>query len=317
MTIYGEEDLQFRPRPSRAALVATTLSQALVSAQLTALVLTAVVALLANLRKWSPEWVFFAPFADEPILPAFTPSDDALSLASLAGAVAALFLGVIIANFWPTDQKLSIRLFVYTFATSLIVYGTVPIAFAPSRFKLFAAVPTLVSAAFTGIVAAWLVMRIEKRIIEMMGGFFTTTTPAKRLGLWAIRIPMPFALIGALAWLNGDRPRAYAAGVAIVATLLENLSRVPASTFERVSEPHLREAAATFPIIALILLGGSIWLFGLDAAKVPGRAVVASSKGVELVRVSELARAAEARRKEEEPKIQIWWSKEKATGNRQ
>jgi len=314
MGVYGKHDNRLRERPSALALVSVSLFTTLVCA----LIASGFVSLLRVLatratRSEFPLLLYF-PFASDPFSGLYPLRvDQSMRAAGIAVAIPVI-LALVLLFFFPSTQKLSGRLALHTFVCSLIAFGTLAPLVDPKLFhdfRLFTRLelnPALGIFAAGAIVLALLLVAVERRAVRILGNVYSTDTPGRRLYLWLLRIPLPFALLAALCQLNAWTAGAIASVIVIVATFFEAISHLPRQQYERLSDVRMREAAATWPIVSAILIGGSVWLFGLELFHFPRRVVRIDDGRVAIERLDEIQ---ESQKTTFEPKIELNWSKER------
>jgi hypothetical protein len=251
--VYGDFDEQFRPRPALWRLGVVSFGQfALALWMANALVAAAEMGLLWYLAAPS-RWVFHATCWST--LPRLSAPPDALTAAVAFGfvLVAALVLAL-----WPTRNTLARRLFVSVFAQSLAVFGAT--AFALRHASLLGIAVALA--------ALWLCARAELRAVGVLASVVDLTRLLPRLTHWLVRIVPAMAALSAVP----IRRNWWLAGGLTVVTLMMNASRRP-TRFEVVEEPELREAAVTMALLALAILGASLWMAPRKVAFAKGRRV--------------------------------------------
>lgn len=327
MTIYGENEFQFRPRPSAPAIVSASTALLLICAELANALVGALYLLLARAAGLQSPVVWTAPFFATARLPFFNspPLGSLYYLGTPIVFCASALIAFGLVHLWPTDQRLSVRMFMHSLALGLVFAGCLAPSFEKGAFNgmiEYAPVPPFVWTILFAIVGGWLALHIERQSIVLFGNLFSVTTPSQRVHRWALRIPAAFVILAAISFLGGFRAGAWAAGVVVAATLLENISRRPREKFELVQHPEMREAAVTLPIVAAVIIAAAIFAFGFPALDGNSRAAVFSMNGVTLENVSEvrqnhplkvdLLRAGEKR--EGAPagqEIDIHWSKDR------
>lgn len=256
--------------------------------------------------------LFYFPFASDPFAGLYPLRAD-MSIRAAAPAIAIpLIVALLLLFFFPTAQKLSARLNLHTFVTCLLTYGTLaPLLDAElfRDFRLFTKLepePALAFVVGAAVVLAVLLALVERRAVTVLGNVYDTSSPGKRLGLWIMRVPLPFALVATLAQLNGWTAGAIASLVVIAATFLEAISHLPRVKHESFSDVRMREAAATWPVVATILIGASVWAFGSDLLQRPRRAVRIEENRPSFV---ELDKLQGSQKETFEPKIDLKWHK--------
>lgn len=271
MTIYGERNDEFRPRPKKLRVVLFSASFLLLAMQL-AVLLTGVVHFLA-IAGWSSEHPFplYAPVAQKFQLPGVANVRSAAA-ESVAPAFALLSAAVVL-YFWPTRLTLASRT-----ASHLVSYSFVIVALAmsfevpPTRWLAGDASELRFPVAL--LVALFLIQQIETRAVTLWANVVRMDTPGIRVLQWSVRLAIPLAILAGLAASNAYLPLAAAAAMAAAVTFLVNISSQPGPRFEALSQPEMREAAATAPFVALIVVGAAIVLFGMPRLGLRPRAIV-------------------------------------------
>lgn len=317
MTIYGESIEQFRPRPSLLALGVTSLAAVLISLVITSLVisLSQLIGRFMLDRETVP--FLFVPFGGSPWFPPGTPA----AAWSIVGTMAAcLALAAFTIWLWSTEQTLASRLFVYLLSMVLLTVGCIAPALTPGVFEAAATATNVVPPAWMVLtlgISAFLLFRLQRNLSALMSNFFSMVTPWSRVVLWSIMIVPGFLLAACMCLLSGYGPGAWALAAAAVLTAFECLSHVPPERFETLKEPHLREPAATLPLLAAGLIGASLYFFGSPLIGKPPSVMLFGKTRPEFV---ELEKTALNRKPltegEKKSQIQIRWSKDKKKKNK-
>lgn len=316
MTIYGESESGFRPRPAAATLLVVSFCALTAGAQLASLFLSVAESGRFHLRG-AESWYLYAPLANDPFLHPFVAGAEERGAferipTPLIAAAAAIVVSLLVHWFAPVERTAAPRFVIDSANVGFVMFAVIApaaaaiLAPAENRLKLIA-----LGAALAG---ALVIILIERRLIEMMGSFFVTETPSSRVRRWLLRLPAGLFALAGLSVMNHFEGGLVAVGVTLAATLLENLWRVPKESFAGFVRPEMREAAATMPIIAALLALGSVWLFGSRAAGRPATAVVVVSGTAELEKVSSLAwkqLPLPGKQPPPEQKIEIRWSKDR------
>lgn len=280
MTLYGESDVTFRPQPNKSTLLLFSTSVLILMMQLA--VLAGSLSWFLSVSGWSPGDPFpvYAPFAERFQLPGV---DGAAKLAREALApLALLVIGTIALYFWPTAQTLGSR---SASQLTTIAFAVVAMTLAMDDsiwqwlngdLREFWKPVTIIGALF-------LVFQAEAQAITLLNNVFPLETPASRLKLWLLRIPLALIIVATLGLTAGHLPLALAAAAALIVTLLAQLGRRPAASWEKLTDVHLREASAIALVALVVVLVASVALFGNAAAGLPRRAVVFSAPGVKIV----------------------------------
>jgi len=314
MGFYGVHDDRFRERPSALALFSVSLFSTLACALIASGFVSVLrVALTRTVRGEFP-LVFYMPFASDPFEGLYPLRVDQSIRAAGTAIAIPLIVALVLVFFFPTTQKISGRLNLHTFAMCLVAFGTLAPVVDPGLFRdfrLFSGLerePSLGIVAGAAVVLAVVLVFVERRAVRILGNVYDTSTPGKRLYIWLLRIPLPFALLATLAQMSGWSAGAIAALVVIAATFFETISHLPSVAHEAFSDVRMREAAATWPVVAAILIGASLWAFGSDLLQLPKRAVRIEENKPSFVRLDKL----QGSQKESfEPKIDLKWSKGK------
>lgn len=314
MGFYGVHDDRFRERPSSLALFSVSLFSTLACA----LISSAIVSLLRvmitrTVRREFPITLYF-PFASDPFAGLYPLRVDQSLEAAMPAIAVPLALALLLVLFFPTTQKISGRLNLHTFAACLVAFGTLAPVLDPGLFRDFRLYtrlerePALAMLGGAVVVLAVVLGFVERRAFRVLGNVYDTGSPGKRLYLWLLRIPVPFLTLAALAQLAGWTAGAIASLVVVGATFFETISHLPKVQHEAFSDVRMREAAATWPIVAAILVAGSVWAFGSDLLRLPKRAVRVEGTTPSFVRLDALQ---ETQKKTFEPKIEMKWHKGK------
>jgi hypothetical protein len=281
MSIYGGKPEQFRAAASPAVFSLVSASGMVIAAALTSLILSLLDLVLAYASGWPGPAAIYAPLIDLPhgLLFSTPPLDVLYRHAPLAVPAGAGLLTLAILFFWPTDQKFATRLFAHNLALVLATLGVAaPVLHLPSiaRVADTTGFPAIFWAIVFCAVAAGLVVLSERRALVLLGNFYVLQSPSERFSFWMLRVPIGLSLIAILCIANNYFAGVYAAMGALVISLIDSLSRTPKARFERLGNPMMREAAITMPMIAIVLCGVMVFLFGMDTAGIRSRAAVVS-----------------------------------------
>jgi hypothetical protein len=316
MSVYGDERKLF-DRLGRSGLLLVATSALLIGVQLGRITLAASWSLAADLRTVAGQVPFFAPPAADPL-----PAPLAIALDPMrraAGPVACLLLAALLIFVWPTGRTLSGVVSMHLVAAGMTIAAMAAALDLPPHQWL--PLELTVSGLWRPLVllaALVLLQQNERRLNEILGSISRATTPLQRASLWALRMPLAAALLALFAVAAGYLAQLTAVVIAVVLTLVASLAIRPrGGRFHDVGDPTMREAAIGAPLIAIILLGGAAWLFGVPRLT-DEHLLLVSSRAVErrpLASVS-LHTPAEIALKEEEARrersvIDIQWSREK------
>ncbi|HET7712507.1 MAG TPA: hypothetical protein VFL80_11305 [Thermoanaerobaculia bacterium] len=319
MTLYGDFDDQYRPRPAWWRFATVGFCQTLFSIWLATALVSVVdsyVFHMADVKDYFalyvPPWQTLKGEFGGSVLLRSAGSDLPLryeqefAKASLPAAAVLAGLGVVVAFFWPTRQTLARRLFVLTLGPALTLFGAALLlnrgsvsGVSRSSFIPYAALG----------VAALVTIAAETRAIQLLSNFYAMREPSRRVGYWFLRYVPAFAAVGGSAYFARSYETCiYSAGFLLV-TLFMNLVHTPRDHFEQVEAIELREAAAALLFLAVILAGGAVWLFRFQP---PRRAIALADDRAKIVLLSDVPRELLAHWKPPAPpppKIDIRWSK--------
>jgi hypothetical protein len=276
MTIYGEFDAQFRKKPALWRMFLLGVSALVLSSILVSLLVGAGIALLgkANAGEAPSSVVLFAP----PVVTGSILLDAAMGTSEsfiwIAGAVA-LLGAILIMFFWPSEPTLASQLVSNALGSALVVFGamTLSIESILARQSYLSGPMEALGEIIVLVAAIVVALAGERKTIALLSNLVAMDAPARRVRLWLMRLGIPLALLGAAGWVLGSLSPAIASAAFLVVTFFENLARRPNALFVQLRDVQMKEAAATLPLLALILLAASIWAFGAAPAR-PHRALV-------------------------------------------
>ncbi|HVR44903.1 MAG TPA: hypothetical protein VMS56_15835 [Thermoanaerobaculia bacterium] len=265
MTIYGEFDAQFRKKPAIWRILVIAVSSAAIASVLVSLLVGLAVGILG--RGHDPEGVaafgLFAPpvFLASPLFDAALHTQP--SFPWIVGAVA-LACAVVLLFFWPGNPTLASQILLGTHAAALIAFGAMALCIESilARRVFLREVSQVAGEGAVLLLTIVLAVAGERKIIAVLANLVSMQSPARRIALWLVRLAIPFGILGFLGWAEGSLATAAAAGAFLLVTLVENLTRPPATGLLQLRDVEMREAAATLPIVAILLVAGSIWLSG-------------------------------------------------------
>lgn len=235
MSIYGETIAEFRQRPALWRMALVALSQLVIGATIANLLLAGcdatilihagiAKAVILRLTDWMPLRGF-----------------DALHAVI---AIGFLIVAEIVLDFLPAPHGLASRHFVIAVAQSLAAFGA----------GVLALNQPLIPAMVIALAAALMCVRAEVAAIRLLSNVLDMQLPLHRVTLWLLRIGLWSA--AALLPLSIRWPLLGFAAV----TLFVNLSTKPKDAWQRVDDPQMREATATLPIVAALLVAAAIWM---------------------------------------------------------
>ncbi|HEY0591776.1 MAG TPA: hypothetical protein VGF40_08415 [Thermoanaerobaculia bacterium] len=275
MTIYGEFDAQFRKKPALWRLFLIGLSALVVSSVFVSFLLGAAIGLAGRANQETESTiVLFAP----PVVTGSILLDAAMGTFSgfawVAGA-AALAIAILIIFFWPSEPSLASQLVGNALGTALVVFGalTLPLESILAQVEYLDDPRKVAEEA--GVLLAALIFAVlaERKTIALLSNLVAMDAPSRRVRIWLMRVGIPLALLGAAAWILGSMTPAIAAAAFLVVTFFENLARRPNAQFVQLRDVQMKEAAATLPLVAVLLVAASVWAFGFAPLR-PSRALV-------------------------------------------
>lgn len=314
LSIYGEPSTQFRPRPSGPVILVFSLACTIAGSVLGALMFS--LARTLATRALRDDYVFsvHAPLGANPSLGLFPLHSHVIVMGAAIAAAAVALVTTLFIAFYPASQKLANRLALDSIGTAVIAVGAVAtiadqgLLRAVSRWKELSELES--AGALAAAVLALLVVLVwlERRTMSLMGNLFEVDRPSRRMMLWALRVPLPWAAFAGLCTLGRWWGGVIAAAGVILVTLVDDLVHFPALRYEALDRPKMHEGLAGALIAALILGAGSVWAFGLPAAHVTPRALVIEKGSASFVPVSELTNRIQ---EDVMPRIEMKWSNEK------
>jgi hypothetical protein len=314
MGFYGVHDDRFRERPSSIALFSVSLFSTLACALISSAIVSSL--RVMTTRTVRPEFplMFYFPFGSDPFAGLYPLRVDQSIRAAGPAIAIPLALALVLLFFFPTTQKISGRLNLHSFVCCLVAFGTLAPVLDPGLFRdlrLYMRIEREPALAIVGAAAVALAVVLgltERRTYRVLGNVYDTGSPGSRLYLWLLRVPIPFLLLAAIAQLSGWTAGAIASLVVVGATFFETISHLPKVGHEAFSDVRMREAAATWPVVAAILIGGSVWAFGSELLPLTRRVVLVKENTPTFVRLEALQ---QSQKVTFEPKIELNWSREK------
>jgi hypothetical protein len=265
MSIYGEFDQQFRPRPTGWRIALTALSQTFVATVIASFILAAAdmfVLWRGGLRRgWL---VYGVPWGRLFGIERLTPFAARVNNVRAEWAIyvaATITLLAILLYFWPFRPALATRMFGMTLVQALLLFAAWP-ATTAADLRL---------AAVVLVVAIIFAMKAEASIEDDLGNEVPMQYPGQRLLIWFFRVPLIAAALGAAAWRVAYVEGAIAAIAFAVLTFAVAIARRPPALYRRLENGELREAAVATPIFAIVLLAALVMTFGYTP---PRRALV-------------------------------------------
>lgn len=313
MTIYGEFDSQFRKKPAIWRMLLISLSAAVISSLLVSLFTGLAVAAVG--RSHNPDtadWILHAPPVPH-TGELFAAATETLHRFPVAVGGSALLVGAILIFFWPANPGLATQIFLSVQAMGFLTFG----ALAPAIAWALPRIPSLREprqfAIEAGILLVSIVLLVvaERKTVGMLANLVPMESPARRFGLWFARNLVPFGVIAAAGVLGGSLATAIAVGVMLLVTLFENLARRPTPRFQQLRNVEMSEAAAALPLLAALLVAGSLWAFGGIPPLAPRAVVLEKGSTPEFATLEEARKAAWLQEpRSHESVIRMRWSRE-------
>ncbi|HUP64250.1 MAG TPA: hypothetical protein VM557_03110 [Thermoanaerobaculia bacterium] len=266
MTIYGEFDSQFRARPAAWRMLLVAFGTLLIAAFSVSVLLAAVIAAAGRAHRPESAAVAF----QAPPLPSFGLLFEAgiATVPSLHLIIAAIAvaLALVMAFIWPISPRLSSQVAISIRAQALLAFGVIApvLAFVMIRRQLIDGPAELIEEIVAVVAAAVAIIAVERRHVALLAEILPLDSPLHRLKWWMVRLAIPFAIVGGLAWLTGHLAIAAGAAAVLGLTLIETLSRAPRSRFLEWKDVAMKEAAATIPLIAVVIVAAAVWAFGFS-----------------------------------------------------
>lgn len=265
MSVYGEFDARFQPRPSLGRLAVLGLCHFILAVWIAnALVSTADMAVWRSAgveRSWIayvPPWTTLEAEAERRIPPVARRQYEPLRPWITGGFV---LLGALLLFLWPGRQTLGARLFSVRLAQCIAWFG---VGFALRRGADLSP-PVLAEMA----IAAYVVIAGEWQVNAVLAQAIDIRRAVLRVAQWLLRTAPGTAVVAALAYFAAERIVLYLAILFAAFTLIANLIRKPPARYERIDAPEIRGATLTAAVLAALVLGGSFWLFGFLPLRAP------------------------------------------------
>jgi hypothetical protein len=268
MSVYGDFDFRFRPKPAYWRIALTSLGQLLIAAVLAALFLgLADMLVLRNSglrRAWlihGAPWQRLAGIERLSGYASIVAEERTRAMPFLAGG--ALLLAMLI-YFWPLAPMLGRRMFAMSLVQMIMLFTVWPIVIAANLYV----------AAAVLIVAIFFVIRAEGWIANDLANVIELQRPGRRVTLWLIRVVPASAILGALAYRNEYVEGWIAAAAFATLTFFVAIARRPPARYEKLDGVELREAGAATPIVALMFVGAAFFVFGGEPIVIEKRLIV-------------------------------------------
>lgn len=278
-------------------------------------------AALVRSAGWDGATILYAPFA-QPLWPfahLFRAYPLALWIhrAPIIVSVLALVLAAVLAWIVPARESAGGESFLLTLAHGLAVSAAAIIALDSTAWRDYYG-DSLLPRAVIGAATALLIVALERRSIALFRSFRSFETAGSRLALWALRIPAGYAIFIIASLASGFRAGAIAGAVAAALTLVQTIASGASREKQiRVTDHAIGVAAAIASVVAVVLIGAMLVVFGHPLLGVAPRAVafdgwVPSFEKSADVDVRIRGRHDQLlREKEEAEPIRIEWSRER------
>lgn len=293
MTIYGEWNDQFRPRPKKSALALFSTAALLIALALSWTLYSVVQVASAESHTAERDFPLFAPLAQQSTV--FRSAPHAGDGRDLIAPTAAVVFAVLLLTVVPTSSKASHRLGIHAAAMASMLYTW------SRAFELSPATWLEGDLSISGLwrpvalVAGYALFDFaERRRNQLLGNFEKTDTPLQRLALWAVCTALPLTVIAIVSLLAGYGALLFSALVALAVTCFVNVARRPSQRFEELTEVEMREASFAAPILAVVISAVYIWAFGFPLFGQRTRAVLLGDKRPRFASLKEVEMATSA-----------------------
>lgn len=273
MSVYGEFDDRFRPRPPAGRLAILSVCQFVIAVWVANALVSTADMLVWRMAKVERAWIVYLPpwttlkaEAARHIAPLAQHEYERLT-PTITGAL--VFLGVLL-FFWPWRQTAGGRLFSIRLAQCVAAFGG---AFA-LRHKADLSPPVLITLA----VAACVVIAGEWSTNAVLAQVIDLRRPVSRLGQWFVRVVPGAIAVAATAYFAAERIVLYVAVIFAALAFLANVIRAPAARYERIEKPGMGGAVAAALLVAALILGGCGWLFGFLPLRAPHVVVITAHR---------------------------------------
>lgn len=314
VSIYGESSNQFRPRPAGWVLVSFTLFSTLIGLALGPLLYSFARTLVTRALRSDYLLNIHAPIGANPAIGLFPLHSNHIVIGALIAVAVVAVLTTAFIAVYPASQTLSSRLALHSIGTATLASGAIAttadlgLLRSLSRWKEISEIASGGTLAGVVLVLLFVVVWLERRMVSLLGNLFETGNPLQRLGLWALRVPLPWTGFGVAAFLSDWWGGIIAAAGVLAATFVDNLVHYPNLRYETLEHPKMYEGLAAAVITAVILGGCSALAFGFPAARLAPKAVVLEAGKVSIVRVSDLTNRIY---EQTMPRIDMKWSSDK------
>lgn len=274
MSIYAETADEFRPRPSPFVLMLVSFLMIGLAFQTATILLGVVDSLWAWGSGWKEVVVLYFPFAGSPLSPFYSspPLKASYEPVRLGLALIAFLLAILFVQFWPTEDRLSVRLFVHHLGLLLLVQGTAATAWEPGAYDSEAeaiGIPAIAWKIAAIALAGLGILYVERKTLRLFGNFESLESPVRRFASWALRLLPGLGLLIPLCMLNGWDAGAIGAAIGLTVSLAATLHSAPSMSYERVAHVRLLRSLPLVALLTILLVGGPVFVFGLPAAGMP------------------------------------------------
>lgn len=331
MTLYGESEAQFRPRPSRARLALFVAASTILSAWLAALLSNLVSQAAATVRLVGRTGVPVALFpAGPPDLPGMHAVIDPARLA--VAPLLMMIVAVLMIALWPSSGTLASRISVTITARTLALSALTdslsqsPLEWLSGDLSAIGLWRPII--AIGSIILIW---RSEGIYLALLSMFYDLERPSRRAVVWSAASLPQWLVWFLFALAQWHTPGMVAAAVATIVTITAGAGMRQSGFWEKVARPYLVEDTIIAAAAALALTIGGFATFGAPLLGVSRQVVVLGSSPVaERIPLDELqitvaeeplivsddpadetSTSPAQTKNEEEPVIDIRWSKDR------
>ncbi len=252
-----------------------------------------------------------APIGANPSLGLYPLHSDQIVIGATVAIAAVSVLTSLFVALYPSSQKLANRLALYSIGTAVVASGAMAqvadlgLLRSLARWKGLSDLASGATLATATLLMLIVIVWFERRAISTLGNLFQIDNPFGRFSLWGLRVPLPWGAFAVLSYLSDWWGGVIASAAVIAATLIDDLIHWPSLRYETLERPKMHEGLTAACIVALLLVGTSVWAFGSPALRLTPRALVIDRDAPALVPVSDLTIRIQ---EDTMPRIDMKWS---------
>lgn len=280
MTLYGESEPQFRPRPGRAQLalfvVASTLLSAWLASLLSSLVMQAAAAVRLIARTGVPIALFPAGPQDLPGMSAvIDPARVAIAPLIL------LIVATVLLAFWPSSGTLAARLSVVIAARTFAIAAlTQSLSESPIEWLSGDLSAVGLWRPAVAIACAILLWRSEMSLLNLLSMFFDLERATRRTIFWSIASIPQWVVWLLMGSMQGYKPAIMAALIAAAITMTAGAGLRHVASWERLTRPRMVEDTIIASVAALVVTLAGYATFGAPLVGLERHVVVLDSSPI-------------------------------------